>query len=313
MKRKSLVFVFAALFVCTTFPGFYFCEAKTPATSPDINLVGSTPGGDLIKSILNIPSETKVDFIRWNLNLKHSEGNKQTFILDLNYGVGNPNTPGFINGGEQKSISGEYIITKEKGKINGEIFHLRSVNLPTKILIVKLNDNLYHLLTPGKELMPGTGGWSYTLNRKFPVNINSDEFAELTIISDFPEDTAQQTIFVGRTPCSDLVKEYQIVTVSDCYKLKWKLVLNKDPKTLHPTTYKLFRTGSRDKEITGKWIILKGIPSHPHNIIYQLDPDKPDQSISLLLGDENVAFFLGKDHKPFIGNGDFSYTLNRKQ
>ena len=310
MKRKPL-FVFAALFLFTIIPGFHLCEAKTTVPSPDIILVGSTPGGDLIKSILSIPTNTKVDFIRWNLILKNTKENTGTFTLDLNYGVGQPNTPGFINGGEQKSIIGEYRISKEKGKINGNVYHLRSSELSSEILLIKLNGNLFHLLTPGKELMTGTGGWSYTLSRKFPVNIATDELAELTIVSDFPEDTARQIIFVGRTPCFEFSREYHL-TVSECLRLKWKLVLNKDPKTLQPTSYTLYNVNGHSREIQGKWAIINGTPSHPHALIYQLDPDKPDQSISLLLGDKNVAFFIGKDHQPFVGNADFSYTLNRK-
>ena len=65
--------------------------------------------------------------------------------------------------------------------------------------------------------------------------------------------------------------------------------------------------------MTGKWTIIKGIQSNPKAVIYQLDPDKPEQSISLLLGDENVAFFLHKDNQLFTGNEDFSYTLNKRQ
>jgi hypothetical protein len=57
----------------------------------------------------------------------------------------------------------------------------------------------------------------------------------------------------------------------------------------------------------------KGIPSNPNAIIYQLDPGKPEQSISLLIADENVAFFLDGNNKLFTGNKNFSYTLDREQ
>jgi hypothetical protein len=66
------------------------------------------------------------------------------------------------------------------------------------------------------------------------------------------------------------------------------------------------------KDITGTWSITKGTESNPDAIIYQLDPDKPNQTISLLVGDENILYFLHKNQELFIGNGDFSFTLNKR-
>lgn len=62
----------------------------------------------------------------------------------------------------------------------------------------------------------------------------------------------------------------------------------------------------------GNWTILGGMPSHPKAVIIQLDPDKPEKSLSLLAGDENVLFFLDKSNRLYTGNGDFSYTLNKR-
>jgi hypothetical protein len=36
------------------------------------------------------------------------------------------------------------------------------------------------------------------------------------------------------------------------------------------------------------------------------------KTLSLLAADENVLFFLDKNQKLYVGNEDFSYTLNRK-
>jgi hypothetical protein len=59
MNSKSYLVCVISLFFA-----FYSCEAKTNHTSPEITLVASTPGGEAIKSLLGIPYETKVDFIR---------------------------------------------------------------------------------------------------------------------------------------------------------------------------------------------------------------------------------------------------------
>lgn len=292
---------------------FTSCEAKVKNSSSNIILVASTPGDEQVKSLLAISPDTKVDFIRWNLILRNTKSKKQTFTLNINYGEAQPNTLGFKNGGEKKSMDGEYTISQDKETIIGEVYHLKSAKLANDILMVKLNENIFHLLTPQKQLMVGNDGWSYTLNRKQPLISLSTNLPALIISSDFTEDTARQIIFEGRTPCLDIAKEKNITVTPNCFKLKWKLILNKDPKTLQPGTYALKRTGHRQSDITGKWTIRKGIPANPNAIIYQLDPDKLEQSISLLIGDENVAFFLHKDNELFTGNENFSYTLNREQ
>jgi hypothetical protein len=287
---------------------FSSCEAKTKNLSSDIHLVASTPGDEFIKSLLAIASSTKVDFIRWHLTFSHTAANRQTFVLNIHYGESKPNTLGFINDGEKKSIAGEYTISQENGNTNGDIYQLKSTALPNPVLLIKLSDNIFHLLSPQKQLLVGNGGWSYTLNRKEPLTTVSTALPVVKRATDWPEDTTQQMILEGRTPCSAITKEYNITVTPECFKLKWKLTLNKDPKTLQPTTYTLLRTGSRDREITGKWTRKK-----EGAVIYQLDPDKPEQTISLWMGDENVAFLLQKNNTFFTGNEDFSYTLNRRQ
>ena len=290
-----------------------FCFGASPKNLPDIALVASTPGDEQIKFLLNIPPDTKVDFIRWNLTLSDEDTKKRAFALSIQYGESQPNTLGFVNGGQKKSINGLYAISQSHGIVNGEVYHLKSADLRTEMLIVKLTDNIFHILNSQKQLMIGNGGWSYTLNRKAPVTQISTSLPALTIFSVLPPDTATQIVFEGRTPCREISSEKQLAFGPDCFKLKWLLILNKQPKTLEPSTYILRRTGSRDKDITGKWIIKKGITSNPQVVIYQLDPDKPAQSISLLLGSENIAFFLHDDNEFYIGNEDFSYTLNREE
>lgn len=272
----------------------YACKAL----SSDITLVGSTPGDEQIKSLLAIPADSKIDFIRWNLVLN----TQHTFSLDIVFGESKPNTMGF-KADNKLSIKGEY-------NINGAIYQLTSKQLPAGISIIKLNANVFHLLSPQKELLPGNGGWSYTLNRKPVLNEGS---AGLPVLTQLATDTARQIIFEGRTPCREFADEYNLSVQPDCFKLKWKLVLNKDPKTLQPATYLLYRTNTRESIITGNWAIGKGVPSNPNAIIYQLDPDQPEKSISLLLGDENVLFFLHKDKQLYTGNEDFSFTLNRRK
>ena len=160
--------------------------------------------------------------------------------------------------------------------------------------------------------MVGNGGWSYTLNSKTPDK-NNYPLPTLTNATAVLSDTSLNIIYDGRTPCQDFAAENDLTVNQSCFKLKWKLILSKDPKTLQPTTYALKRTNSRETDITGNWTIIKGIASNPNAIILQLDPDKSNQTVSLLVGDDNVLFFLHKDNNLFVGNENFSFTLNKRQ
>jgi hypothetical protein len=274
----------------------------------EVVYTGCTPGDQYIKSVFNIPAETKVDFIRWNLTLKK----QKTFILNLVYGVSKPNTPGFIDGGKTLTLDGDYTVSENsRYSVKRTIYWLKSANGYSSFEMVKVNENLFHLLTTGNRLMTGNGGWSYTLNRKEPVS--SGELPALTYSFQLLLDTARQIIFEGRTPCKEFASDANINVPDDCFKLKWKLVLNRDPFTLATTTYQLFSTNTRQSETrNGTWTIVTGTPSNADAVIYKLDPDNPEKSISFLVADENILFLLDKNNQLFTGNQDFSYTLNRR-
>lgn len=68
---------------------------------------GSTPADPVVRTFLGISLQDSVDFIRWQLIL-----HKDNYQLNCNYGVGQPNTNGFINGGKKIEISGA--LNKEK-------------------------------------------------------------------------------------------------------------------------------------------------------------------------------------------------------
>ncbi len=108
-----------------------------------------------------------------------------------------------------------------------------------------------------------------------------------------------------------MVKIYKWNISRDGFKLKWKLTLYFESDGSRPATYKLERTGSRDMDLTGKWEMKREIAAYPKALIYQLNQDKPADIIQLLVGDGNVLFFLNMENDPLVGNGDFSYTLNR--
>src|SRR5262245_47566156 len=116
--------------------------------------VGSTPANDVVKSFIGAPLEDSVDFIRWKLIIDDKQ-----YSLDCNYGIGQPNTNGFINGGKKITMSGG---VKKEGN------YYRLLNGSKVLKLIKLSNDLVHVLNFDNSLMAGNGGWSYTLNSSKP-------------------------------------------------------------------------------------------------------------------------------------------------
>jgi len=284
---------------------FLTASCSESGTKPEIVLTGSTPGDEPIKTILTIPAETKVDFIRWNLVLD----DKNVFVLDIAWGESKPNTLDFKSAGKQ-TIKGTYLMVKnqEENRFT-EIYQLKSDDLPETISIVKINENLFHILTPQNHLMVGNGGWSYSLNRKVPVDSGG-----ILISSPEPDDKSLQLVFEGRTPCQEIATEHPEMNAGpSCFKIKWKLVLNRDSLTYLPATCTI-RTvvDNQPRDVTGSWTIIEGTATKAEAIVYKIQVDSFAEPFLFLLGDENVLFFLDKDNNPLIGNEDFSFTMNKR-
>ena len=298
--RKYLLNI--SLAACVLFTNSCSGQSAADGLTSKTVLVGSTPGDSLIKSQLAINPDKQIDFIRWDLTLNQAKNASKTYVLNIVFGEGQPNTSGFKGGGEKLSFEGVYTISKSR---NTEIYELKNEKTQSAISLVKLNDNLFHLLTPDKKLMVGNGGWSYTLSRK------DSSVSSTGLPSSFlPDDSVGEVVFDGRTPCLNFA-DFKVG--NDCRKLKWKITLSRDSKTNQPTVYALESTLNRQNKIEGKWTIIKGVKNNSEALVYQLDPDKPGESISFLVGDENVLFFLDSEYRLLTGNGDFSFTLNRRK
>ncbi|MBX7174751.1 MAG: copper resistance protein NlpE N-terminal domain-containing protein [Pyrinomonadaceae bacterium] len=287
MKSQKLQFLI--LLICLLLN--VSCSMANTSAAENL-FVASTPADDSVKTTFGIPNEKKVDFIRWNLSLNQDK----SFTLNINYGEGQPNTNGFKNGGEKLTFNGNFII-------KNNVYELKSDNFSKPLSLVKVNENLFHLLTADGKLMTGNGGWSYSLNKK-----SGEKFTSVWK-SPLQNTDGQETIFEGRTPCRSIGEEYKLPIKNDCIKIKWKITFFRDAQTNAPTTYKLQSTLYYPEIVTGNWAIKQNSDA----IIYQLNSDKPDESISLLVGDENVLFFLDKKNQLFTGDSDFSFTLNRRK
>lgn len=248
---------------------------------------GSTPAAKVVRSFLGIPFSDSIDFIRWKLIFLNDK-----YLLQCNYGIGKPNTNGFINGGKKIEISGVW--QKEK-----YYYHLRYRDKTLKL--AELNTDLLHLLDTDNRLLAGNGGWSYTLNNIKPLKTDQVSFiAKQTNLQD-------SMSFEGRTPCK---VPGIIAPGNECYKLKWHIVFYSNAGKNQPTHYKIrgtpwYKQGGK----TGNWKITQGKQGR---LIYQLNDDKENGFIYLLKLDEHILVFTDAEGKLLVGDEDFSYTLNRK-
>lgn len=132
-------------------------------------------------------------------------------------------------------------------------------------------------------------------------------------------------IFEGTTPCSgDNPPLPQIPLHTDCEMMTWKLTLHQDPATGNPTTYELvgayglaqqgttgMQNGGTPIHRAGVWTQLLGTPDHLNAVVYQLNPDKPEEAIHFARMDDNLLHLLTPDKSLMVGNAGWSYTLNR--
>ena len=271
---------------------------------------GTSPCNADASEFLQIPANSKCDQVKWKLILNIDESSKPaTFILERDYGYYPDNVITKLMG--KISIEGKWKI--EKGtKVNPSaiVYQLQSGN--HNISFQLLDGNLLHLLNDDKSLAVGNDGHSFTLSKSPIIVKNHTSYNPPTLAKSLATGFKGDSVrFVGKTPCKELAAKLNISSSIDCFKLKWDLILFQDPEKNYPTTYELRRTGHRESVIKGKWIVSKATKTNPDAIVYQLDPDKPNESLLLLKGDDNVLFFLDANRNLLVGNGDFSYTLNR--
>ena len=248
--------------------------------------VGSTPADNIVRSFLEIPFSDSVDFIRWWITIADEK-----YSLKCNYGIGKPNTPGFWNGGKWIELNGR--VTK-----NENYYSFENKNRTLKVL--ELNPGLLHFVDENKNLLVGTGGFSYALN-----NNKTPTSDQVNIIS--KQDPLKDSMaYQGRTLCGD----FSINRPGpNCNKMKWSIIFYANADNNTPTTYLLNRNRF-DSGKKGTWKIITGKGG---KIIYELMPENEDIPTYLLKLDDNILLFTDAKGNLLVGNEDFSFTLNRKK
>jgi hypothetical protein len=132
-------------------------------------------------------------------------------------------------------------------------------------------------------------------------------------------------VFAASTPCDDASKALlKIPASTKCEWMKWNLTLYQDQKSLIPSTYKLickyglskqgtrdFMEGAETIELKGKLAISKGTNENAEAVVYTLHAENSPISLSFLQPDQNLLHLIDADNRLMIGNGAWSYTLNR--
>lgn len=141
-------------------------KAQNPGGGISSVYVASTPCSTGTRPVPGIPpGKTGCELIKWKLRLS---GN-QTYVLDCNYGMPKQGTRGFINGGTHLHREGKWVAEKGAPAFPSALIYRLDPDKPSEsISIVRLNENLLHLLDSRKQLLNGTGAWSYTLSKVKP-------------------------------------------------------------------------------------------------------------------------------------------------
>ena len=317
MKQVKPFFVLTAVTLC--FASNSCSQTTRPPGSSPIVFEASTPCNEALKQMLHIPQRTKCDFVKWNLALNYEKTwTPSTFKLNCTYGLAKQGTRGFAEGAETIELKGNLTVD-QANNLGSEamVYKLTPDNSPIILYFLKMGENLLHLLDRDKRPMIGNAAWSFTLNRKDPVNPPTAKLSKTIVpIQQLATDSPVVGIFEGRTPCDDRLRELHGISPGGCQVVKCQLILYQDEKTHRPSTFLLHTiyVGAGDDtkySTTGKWTIAQGTKNNLQATLYQLNPDKPQMLISLLKADDNILFFLDKNENLLVGNSYTSYTLSR--
>lgn len=297
-----------------------------PAGPPTFGVfVATSPCDAASKLLLKIPPAAGCELIKWQLTLDQDPTTlaPTTYRLTYTYGLPRQNTNGLAQGGTKVEREGRWAIVRVTNTSPFATLYRLDPDRPSQaVSFLKVDQNLIHLLDGDGRLVVGNAGWSYTLNRaggdERPTRHARPPHASAaktnSPVAPLPPITADESAagtFMGRSPCPEVAAQLNKAVGDDCMKAKWVLTLYQSPAGPKPAAYRLRGTFFRERIVEGTWAIVRGTKANPAAVVYQLDPDKPQGSLFLMKADDNVLLFLDRERNLLVGNGDFSYTLNR--
>lgn len=132
----------------------------------------------------------------------------------------------------------------------------------------------------------------------------------------FNQSSPQPTAPNDPKPLSDVTTTYEgTLPCADCSGLLTELTLTKTSQEATGGAYILEETylGKSDEPLVkkGNWVITKGNSANPNAVIYELDPDKLQETSYYLEVDEKTIKMLDKDKNEI--NSPFNLTLSKNR
>ena len=132
--------------------------------------------------------------------------------------------------------------------------------------------------------------------------------------------------FIGSTPGENQVREFLggLVSNAPCHSVTWRVTLLTNQSTGLPATFNLaalYHVPTRNNPnlsgdgprvaLRGTWEIVKGAKDKPAAAVYRITAENSQRSLYFVKVGDNLLHLLNPDGTLAIGNGGWSYTLNR--
>jgi hypothetical protein len=322
----SRIIACVTISLCLACASSGLAETRTVAKE---EFVGSIPSDDISRAFVGgIATNVPCHCITWRLTLstKLNAHTPAKFTLSAKYGLQGKTDSNQLEEGPTVEVQGEWeIVHGTKTKPNAVVYRLYADGRKKSVSLVKVGENVLHFLNEDKTLRVGNPGWSYTLNRKDAPLLKTAAAALSTEVTNAVASSVSTNYwrttprsgpnvhgyYEGRSPCQEISGLLNVPQRDECIKIKWQLILYRDPVTHAPTTFALGGLVWRNPPKTGKWSIVKGTKEDPDAEVYQLDTDDQNGFLSFLKADDNILLFLDKNRELLVGDERFGYTLNR--
>ena len=153
------------LYACLALPACAQTNAPQQPAATDL-FVGSTPSDSLIMALLQIAPGTPSEFMKWEMRIENRKAATGKFEATVFYGMTKPNTNGFMGNSAPLKLTGTF--RKQQGAAGNDkatVYSLQATQFTTPLLLIEMDNNILHFLTPGKRLITGNAGWGYVLNK----------------------------------------------------------------------------------------------------------------------------------------------------
>jgi hypothetical protein len=136
-----------------------------------------------------------------------------------------------------------------------------------------------------------------------------------------PGDSSVFGVFVGSSPCTESISPVLQIPADANLQIRWNLTLYQNPKTREPAGYQLRcdyestvagapKPENRKHTVKrkGLWTIGKGTKWNEDAVVYELSG-----AVVLFQLNRDILHVLNPDRSLMVGNGGWSYTLNRAE